>query len=131
MATDTIAAIATATGAAGVGIVRVSGPAAIAIGAAVVGRDPSWLRDRMLRRAVVRDRDGGRLDDGLVVAMRGPTTFTGEDVVELQVHGGAVNLGRVLAAVVAADRIWPRQAAKIPTSFLKRLIRFLSIFERI
>lgn len=99
---DTIAAIATATGVAGVGIVRVSGPEAIAIATRLTGRAPSALPDRLLVRAVVRDDAGRRLDDGLVVAMRGPRTFTGDDVVELQVHGGAVNLGRVLAAAVAA-----------------------------
>ncbi|MBK9035058.1 MAG: 50S ribosome-binding GTPase [Myxococcales bacterium] len=102
IAVDTIAGIATATGPAGVGIVRVSGPAAIAIATALTGRAASGLPDRLLVRAVVRDARGRRLDDGLVVAMRGPRTFTGDDVVELQVHGGPVNLGRVLAAAVAA-----------------------------
>lgn len=99
---DTIAAIATATGVAGVGIVRVSGPDAIAIATRLTGRAAAALPDRTLVRAVVRDGEGRRLDDGLVVAMRAPRTFTGDDVVELQVHGGAVNLGRVLAAAVAA-----------------------------
>jgi tRNA modification GTPase len=102
VASETIAGIATAAGAAGVGIVRLSGPSALAIATAVTGRGASSLPDRRLVRAVVRSADGARLDDGLVVAMRGPHTFTGEDVVELQVHGGAVNLGRVLSAVVAA-----------------------------
>jgi tRNA modification GTPase len=49
----------------------------------------------------VVDESGRRVDDGLAVAMRGPRSFTGEDVVELHVHGGAVNVGAVLAAVVA------------------------------
>lgn len=99
---DTIAAIATATGPAGVGIVRVSGPSAIAIATGLTGLAAARLPDRVLVRAVVKDAAGVRLDDGLVVAMRGPATFTGDDVVELQVHGGAVNLGRVLGAAVAA-----------------------------
>ena len=97
---DTIAAIATATGAGGIGVVRVSGPAALAIGAAVTGL--ADVEDRVARRAVVRAADGRRLDDGLVLAMRGPRSFTGEDVLELHVHGGAVNLAQVLAAVVVA-----------------------------
>lgn len=99
---DTIAAIATASGPAGVGIVRVSGPDAIAIVGRLTRRAPAALPDRVLVRAVVSDLAGARLDDGVVVAMRAPRSFTGEDVVELQVHGGPVNLGQVLAAVVAA-----------------------------
>jgi len=99
---DTIAAIATATGPAGVGIVRISGPQALAIGEALTSLGAERLRDRVLVRAQVRDAAGRRLDDGLVVAMRGPGTFTGDDVLELQIHGGAVNLGNVLAAAVAA-----------------------------
>ena len=99
---DTIAAIATASGPAGVGIVRVSGPAAIAIVGRLTGRAPASLPDRVLVRAVVRGLDGARLDDGLVAVMRAPGSFTGDDVAELQVHGCPVNLGQVLAAVVAA-----------------------------
>lgn len=102
MTRDTIAGIATATGAAGVGIVRLSGGEALAIAERVTGLAAEALPDRVLVRARVRDGAGARLDDGLAVAMRGPRSFTGEDVVELHVHGGAVNLGRVLAAVVAA-----------------------------
>ncbi len=96
----TIAAFATATGVGGIGVVRVSGPAALAIARAVVGEVS--LPDRCARRVTVRDGDGRRLDDGLALAMRGPRSFTGEDVVELHVHGGAINLRAVLAAVVAA-----------------------------
>lgn len=99
---DTIAGIATASGPAGIGIVRVTGPDAIAIATALTGLPAARLRDRVLVRAVVRDASGRRLDDGLVVAMRAPATFTGDDTVELQVHGGAVNLGNVLAAAAAA-----------------------------
>jgi tRNA modification GTPase len=98
---DTIAACATAAGTGGVAIVRVSGPRALAIAAAVTGEDAGTWADRVLRRVRVIDEDGRRVDDGLAVAMRGPRSFTGEDVVELHVHGGAVNVGAVLAAVVA------------------------------
>ena len=99
---DTIAAIATASGPAGVGIVRVSGPAALTIVAGLTRRAATDFTDRTLVRAVIRGPDGGRLDDGLVAVMRAPHSFTGDDVAELQVHGGPVNLGQVLAAVVAA-----------------------------
>jgi tRNA modification GTPase len=100
VAGDTIAAVATATGVGGIGVVRVSGPGALAIVGAVTGEVA--LPDRRAQRVVVRDRGGRRLDDGLALAMRGPRSFTGEDVVELHVHGGAINLGAVLGAVVAA-----------------------------
>jgi len=96
---ETIAACATAAGTGGVAIVRVSGPAALAFASAVTGED-AWV-DRQLVRVRVVDERGRRIDDGLAVAMRGPRSFTGEDVVELHVHGGAVNVGAVLAAVVA------------------------------
>lgn len=99
---DTIAAIATATGVGGVGIVRVSGENALGVAAQLTGRAPDAWIDRKLIRVQVRDRSGGRLDDGLAVWMRGPASFTGEDVLELHVHGGAVNLGRILGAVIEA-----------------------------
>lgn len=97
---DTIAAIATATGVGGVGIVRVSGPEAIAIVAGLIGVAPAAL-DRRVRVAWARDVDGTSLDQVIAFAMRGPRSFTGEDVAEVQGHGGVVNLARLLAAVVA------------------------------
>jgi len=96
---DTIAAIATAAGVGGVGIVRLSGPQAIAIAADSLGVDADQL-DRRVRVAWVRDRTGRRLDQVLAFAMRAPASFTGEDVAELQGHGGARNLERLLAAVL-------------------------------
>ncbi len=99
---DTIAACATASGAGGVAIVRLSGPAALAVATVVTGRAVTAWPERRLVRVRLRDAAGARLDDGLGVAMRGPRSFTGEDVVELHVHGGAVNVGAVLGAVVAA-----------------------------
>jgi tRNA modification GTPase len=98
---DTIGAIATPPGAGGVGIVRVSGPAAAAIARAVTG--VGELEDRRLVRAVARDpRSGERLDDVLVVLMRAPRTFTGEDVLEVHGHGGQRNMGRLLRACLEA-----------------------------
>ena len=83
-------------------MIRLSGPDAIAIAARLVGRNPDQLEDRRLVHGVVRDTAGDRVDEVLVVAMRGPRSFTGEDVAELHGHGGAVNLARLLAAVLAA-----------------------------
>src|SRR5213594_3271694 len=95
---DTIAAIATAAGVGGVGIVRVSGPRAIAIVADALGVTEL---DRRVRVAWARDIAGERIDQVLAFAMRAPASFTGEDVAELHGHGGAHNLGRLLSAILA------------------------------
>ncbi len=97
---DTIAAIATPRGAGGISVIRVSGPDAIDLVAGLVGKTPAALEDRRLVLAVARSRAGERLDDVLVVAMRGPRSFTGEDVAELHGHGGTVNAGRLLREVI-------------------------------
>jgi tRNA modification GTPase len=100
---DTIAAIATPPGSGGVGIVRVSGANALALLAKITRRDAAAWEDRRLVRALVHDPTSGeRLDDVLAVAMRGPRSYTGEDVVELHAHGGALNVARILRAVLAA-----------------------------
>lgn len=96
---DTIAAIATAAGAGGVGIIRLSGPRAIEIAAAALGLAPASL-DRTVRVGWMRDTTGSPLDQVLAFAMRAPASFTGEDVAELQGHGGTHNLGKLLASVV-------------------------------
>lgn len=96
---DTIAAIATAAGAGGVGIVRLSGPEAIAIAAATLGVAPAAL-DRRVRLGWARSAAGEVVDQVLAFAMRAPASFTGEDVAELHGHGGPHNLARLLASVV-------------------------------
>ncbi len=90
---DTIAAIATAPGAGGVGIVRLSGPDALAIAATLCGREPVA---RTAMRAHFRDADGAVIDDGIVLAFPNPHSFTGEDVAELQAHGSPVLLQRLV-----------------------------------
>jgi len=99
---ETIAAVATPPGAGGVGIVRLSGPDAVAAAARVIRREPGDLPERQMVLAVARDAAGERLDEVLCVVMRGPRSFTGEDVAELHGHGGAVNMARLLRAVVDA-----------------------------
>lgn len=98
--TDTIAAIATPPGRGGVGIIRLSGPAAATIGQAVMG----WPRDRPLqaRHAYYTpfQDDQQALDEGLLIYFRAPNSFTGEDVVELQGHGGPVVLDMLLQHVL-------------------------------
>ena len=96
--TETIAAIATAAGIGGVGIVRISGPRAVAIACEVLGvRELS----REVRVGWAHEADGVRIDQVIAFAMLAPRSFTGEDVAELHGHGGPENLARLLEAVVA------------------------------
>lgn len=97
---DTIAAIATPAGSGGVGIVRVSGDAAEVILKRLV---PDWPDDHPshnLRLSKIRDLDDDLVDEALAVIMRAPKTYTGEDVVEFQCHGGPIILRRVLDAAL-------------------------------
>ena len=90
---DTIAAIATAPGRAGVGIVRVSGPGAARVADGIIGGLPA---DRQASLRTFRDGEGGALDIGVALWFAGPRSFTGEDVLELHGHGGPVVLRGVL-----------------------------------
>ncbi|MES2819323.1 MAG: tRNA uridine-5-carboxymethylaminomethyl(34) synthesis GTPase MnmE [Pseudomonadota bacterium] len=90
---DTIAAVATAQGRGGVGIVRVSGPLAASIAVAVSGRE---LTPRYAHYGDFADSRGQVLDQGLALYFPGPHSFTGEDVLELQGHGGPVILDLLL-----------------------------------
>ncbi|HLD67790.1 MAG TPA: tRNA uridine-5-carboxymethylaminomethyl(34) synthesis GTPase MnmE [Pseudomonas sp.] len=90
---DTIAAVATAQGRGGVGIVRVSGPLAGHIALAVSGRE---LTPRYAHYGAFADGNGQVLDQGLALYFPGPHSFTGEDVLELQGHGGPVVLDLLL-----------------------------------
>ena len=103
---DTIVALATAPGEAAVGVIRVSGPRAIEIASAIVSlprRSPlTDAPDRVMQRAALADPDGGTpLDDALVTVMRGPRSYTGEDVVELSCHGSPVVLGALVGLLAA------------------------------
>lgn len=102
---DTIAAIATALGPAGVGVVRISGPEAFVIADRVLRPKQPITRanNHLLRYARFYDPDTGEvLDDGLVAIFSLPRSFTGENVVELQGHGGVVNIKRLFAACLRA-----------------------------
>ena len=103
---DTIAAIATAVaaGAGSVAIVRLSGPAAEAIGRRLFQAPghQRWESHRVLYGHVVDPVDGRRVDEALLLLMRAPRSFTREDVVELHCHGGLVAVRRVLELVLAA-----------------------------
>ena len=95
--TDTIAAIATAPGRGGIGIVRVSGPACHSIGEKIVGELPV-ARKAALR--TFRGQDGEPIDEGIALYFPAPHSLTGEDVLELQAHGGPVVLDLLLRRVL-------------------------------
>jgi tRNA modification GTPase len=97
-AADTIAAIATAPGAGGVGIVRLSGPRARQIAAVMCMRE---LEPRIAHYVRFRDEAGNTLDDGIGLSFPAPNSFTGEDVVELQAHGSPVVLQQLVARACA------------------------------
>lgn len=97
-ATDTIVAIATAPGAGGVGMLRVSGPQALRI---AVDLGCPQLQPRHAHYARFRDAAGEVLDDGIALYFPNPRSFTGEDVVELQGHGSPVVLQQLVGRCIA------------------------------
>jgi len=94
---DSIAAIATAPGRGAVGTVRVSGPLAGVIGRAVTGKA---LEARVATYTEFREASGNAIDAGIALWFPGPRSYTGEDVLELQGHGGGAVLGALLARCV-------------------------------
>lgn len=104
MFNDTIAAIATALGEGGIGIVRISGSEAVSIADKIfIGKDRlANLRGYQLRYGKLYDKEKNLVDEAIVAIMRGPKSYTGEDVVELQSHGGIVVLQRVLDLVLSS-----------------------------
>lgn len=96
--TDTIAAIATPPGRGGVGIIRISGPAASPIGKKISGKLPS---PRMATFSNFLDEKNEVIDQGLMLYFPSPSSFTGEEVVELQAHGGPVVMDMLLQRCVA------------------------------
>ena len=102
----TIAAVATAPGRAGIAVVRISGPDAIGVARRVVAApsrpDPSSVPGSFFHARFADPRTGETFDDGVVLVFRAPRSYTGEDVVELQGHGGGTPARRLLDAVLAA-----------------------------
>lgn len=94
---DTIAAIATAHGSGGIGIVRVSGPCAGSIAQQIVGKT---LPHRVAVLSNFKNAKGDVLDQGVAIYFSGPASYTGEDVLELQGHGGIAILKLVLQSCI-------------------------------
>lgn len=99
MAAEPIAAIATAPGRGGIGVVRVSGPDLSEVILAVCGRA---LLPRVATLLPFRDAQGEAIDTGLAIHFPAPNSYTGEDVLELQGHGGPVVLQLLLERVLQA-----------------------------
>lgn len=95
---DTIVARATPAGRGGVGIIRISGAAAGDIAVALLGCLP---KPRYATYSGFRDTDGTSLDSGIALWFPGPHSFTGEDVLEIQGHGGAVVIDLLLERITA------------------------------
>ncbi|KEY56562.1 tRNA uridine-5-carboxymethylaminomethyl(34) synthesis GTPase MnmE [Serratia sp. DD3] len=99
---DTITAIATPPGRGGVGILRISGHDAKEVALALLGKLP---KPRHADYLPFRDADGSTLDQGIALWFPAPNSFTGEDVLELQGHGGPVILDLLLKRVLALPRV--------------------------
>ncbi|MBT0586712.1 tRNA uridine-5-carboxymethylaminomethyl(34) synthesis GTPase MnmE [Alteromonas oceanisediminis] len=100
--TDTIVAQASAAGKGGVGIVRVSGPGATTVATKVLGQCPP---PRTATYLPFRDEHGEAIDQGIALFFQGPHSFTGEDVLELQGHGGQVVIDMLLSEILRIDNI--------------------------
>jgi tRNA modification GTPase len=96
---DTIAAIATAPGRGGIGVVRVSGPLAPEIARRLLGKLPE---PRHATLCTIRDARGTALDQGVALYFAAPASYTGEHVLEFQGHGGPVVMHLVLEAIIDA-----------------------------
>lgn len=97
MTTDTIVAQATAPGRGGVGIIRVSGPLASKVALEVTGKE---LRPRYAEYLPFTSEDGTQLDQGIALYFPNPNSFTGEDVLELQGHGGPVVMDMLIKRIL-------------------------------
>jgi tRNA modification GTPase len=98
MDADTIFAVASGTGQAAIAVMRLSGPASCAILTSLCGRVPAPRRASFRR---LQDAEGAELDQGMVVWLPGPGSYTGEDSAELYLHGGRAVLHDVADALVA------------------------------
>ena len=100
---ETIFALSSGAGRAGVAVIRLSGPRSGAVLCALLGRD-TMPKPRHAIYAPIRDpQSGERLDDAVAIYFQGPASFTGEDVVELHVHGGRAVIEGVLDCLSRQD----------------------------
>jgi tRNA modification GTPase len=112
---DTIAALSTAPGRGAIAIVRMSGSQTNAIASRLLRPWPS--EPRQVTRCTLVDAEGATLDDAVVIRYAAPRSYTGEDLVEIMCHGGAIVPATVLAALVSAGA---REA--LPGEFTRRAV---------
>lgn len=102
---DTIAGLATAAGTGAIAIIRVSGPASLKIADLLFKNKKhapsSWLKNHFAYGHLI-GQDGIFLDEAILLVMRAPYSYTKEDVIEFQIHGGPTSARRVLKAIFAA-----------------------------
>lgn len=117
---DTIAAVATPLGRGGVAVVRVSGPKAFEIASALSTKAP-----KVGRIVFARFIEGDKiLDEGLLLSFKAPASFTGEDVVEFQCHGGTVAPQRILDATIHLGARLARRGEFTERAFLNGKMSF-------
>lgn len=102
MIVETIAAQATAVGRGGIGIIRVSGPASKEIAEQILGRCP---KPRMAEYLPFKDAQGEVIDEGIALFFKAPNSFTGEDVLEFQGHGGQVVIDILLREILTSGKV--------------------------
>lgn len=114
----TIYALASAAGRAGIAVVRISGPAASGVLRALTPARPSLPRPRVATRAILSainaspGADADVIDDALTLWFPGPASFTGDDVVELHVHGGQAVLDALFASLAQYPGVRPAAAGE-------------------
>ena len=103
--TDTIAAIATPLGESGIGVIRISGSHAYDVGDAIFrspsGKPLAQRQDRSIQHGFIVADDGRPVDEVLMLIMKRPHSYTAEDVLEIQCHGGRKALEEILGLVLA------------------------------
>src|SRR5262245_29334830 len=112
-ARDTIFALSSGRPPAAIAVVRVSGPAAKSALAALAGKVPPV---RQASFAILKDAAGAAIDEAVVVFFQGPSSETGEDVVEFQIHGGRAVIAAVVAALARVEGLRPAE----PGEFTRR-----------
>lgn len=118
---DTIAALVTAVGESSVGIIRMSGPDAITVAKKIYkgSSDFDKAESHTIQYGYVYDKkENKKIDEALFLLMRGPRSFTGEDVVEVQCHGGMVVLKQVLQLILASGARLAEQGEYSKRAFL-------------
>ena len=97
---DTICALATAYGQSGIGVIRVTGPLSKSITKKILHQD---LQPRYAYYGSFFDNDNNLIDKGVAIAFPGPNSYTGEDVVEFQGHGGVSVIRKLLETIISLD----------------------------